>query len=362
MYEIVLIDDDDMIRENLTEIIKTHSFEITAFSDGNLALKEILDNPPHLIICDIMMPSIEGYDLLEELKSNDKTSNIPFIFISAKSEISDMRFGMDKGADDYLIKPFASKQLISAINSRLEASKRAKINKEKELNVRFDSLSKIISHEYNTPLNGIIGLSEILIETASKSNDEALVDYLTKIKDSGIRLKNINNKLVNVINTLSNVKPLHPNVITADELQEFTTQIIEKIAKELSREKDILITSEIKDSSAYIVFPYESLEIILKEILINAFIFSETGSVVSLNFSFHENREIKLSIKNSSTTQFDFIRDTIAFNLDKTRNGKPGLTTGLIIVDKLCKLQNCSFSMKKHKQTVEASLRIRYLS
>lgn len=361
MYEIVLIDDDDAIRENLAEIITIHSFKLIPFSDGNLALKNILSNPPDLIICDIMMPSIHGYHILEELRNNHRTACIPFIFITAKSEISDMRFGMEKGADDYLIKPFTSVQLISAIHSRLEASRRARHHKENELYVILDNLSKIISHEYNTPLNGIIGLSELLIDTANKNNDEASIDYLTKINESGIILKNINIKLINLVNTLSNSKALPPNVITVDEFQKFTSQIINKIAIEQNRNKDILITSEIKNSSAYIVFPYEYLEIIIKEISYNAIKFSETGSIVSINFSFHKNHEIKLLIKNASKTQLDFIKDRIAFSLDKTINGKPGLTTGLLIVDKLCKVQNCKFSMKKYEDTVEASLSIRYL-
>lgn len=361
MHEIVLIDDDDAIRGNLTEIIEAHSFNVLSFSDGNLAVEHITKNIPDLIICDIMMTAIQGYDILDTLKNNQDTACIPFIFITGKSEISAMRLGMEKGADDYLVKPFSSAQLISAINSRIHVSKIRQQNKENELQLRLDSLSKIISHEYNTPLNGIIGLSDLLLETISENTEEVNIEYLKLIKDSGLRLKSINNKLINFINTLSGSKPLPPNIITIDELQDFTLDIINKIAKEQSREKDINFASKIKKPLAYIVFPYTYLETIIKEISCNALKFSEKGTIVHLHFLFEENSQINLTVKNTSIQKPNFKKETAAFDFSKTKNGELGLTMGLIIINKLCNIQNCSFSIKEYELTVEASLKIRYL-
>ncbi|MCB0399843.1 MAG: response regulator [Winogradskyella sp.] len=128
MTKVLLIEDDKVLRENTAELLELSNFEVITAPNGELGLKSININLPDIIICDIMMPKIDGYEVLNEVSKNNKTKYIPFIFLSAKTEHKDVRKGMNLGADDYITKPFTEDELVSAIKSRLA---KASILKEK---------------------------------------------------------------------------------------------------------------------------------------------------------------------------------------------------------------------------------------
>lgn len=119
MKKILLIEDDVTVRENTGELLELSDYEVITASNGKLGVEKARNYSPDIIICDIMMPELDGYGVLEELAGNIETANIPFIFLSAKTEQKDIRKGMNLGADDYLTKPFEEEDLLSAIESRL---------------------------------------------------------------------------------------------------------------------------------------------------------------------------------------------------------------------------------------------------
>ncbi|TQI69295.1 CRP-like cAMP-binding protein [Gramella sp. Hel_I_59] len=119
MKKLLLIEDDVTVRENTAELLELSNYNVITASNGKLGIETAKQEIPDIIICDIMMPEIDGYGVLEALSKNPSTLNIPFIFLSAKTEHKDIRKGMDLGADDYLTKPFEEEELLSAIESRL---------------------------------------------------------------------------------------------------------------------------------------------------------------------------------------------------------------------------------------------------
>ncbi|WP_299799362.1 response regulator [uncultured Maribacter sp.] len=119
MKRILLIEDDKALRENTEELLELSDYSVITASNGRIGIEAAIENLPDLIICDIMMPEVDGYGVLENLSSNEKTKQIPFIFLSAKTEHKEIRKGMDLGADDYLTKPFEEEDLMSAVESRL---------------------------------------------------------------------------------------------------------------------------------------------------------------------------------------------------------------------------------------------------
>lgn len=119
MNKILLIEDDKVLRENTAEILELSDYEVHTASNGRQGVKRAMELLPDLIICDIMMPELDGYGVLNELSRNEQTRTIPFIFLSAKTEHRDIRKGMELGADDYLTKPYEEVELIGAIESRL---------------------------------------------------------------------------------------------------------------------------------------------------------------------------------------------------------------------------------------------------
>lgn len=119
MKKILLIEDNNEIRENTSEILELDGYEVLTAENGKVGVEIAIKELPDLIICDIMMPVLDGYGVLHLLSKQEKTATIPFIFLTAKAERTDLRKGMDMGADDYITKPFDDVELLSAIESRL---------------------------------------------------------------------------------------------------------------------------------------------------------------------------------------------------------------------------------------------------
>lgn len=128
MKKILIIEDDQVMRENTAEILELSRYEVKTAPNGKLGCATAKEWTPDLIICDIMMPELDGYGVLHVLSKDPKTSSIPFIFLTAKAEKSEIRRGMELGADDYLTKPYEDMELLNAIESRLK--KRDVIKKE----------------------------------------------------------------------------------------------------------------------------------------------------------------------------------------------------------------------------------------
>ncbi|QIX62296.1 response regulator [Hymenobacter lutimineralis] len=119
MKTILLIEDNDFIRENTAEILEMAGYTVVAAENGKVGVEQALRTRPDLVVCDIMMPVLDGYGVLHIFNQNPQLQGVPFIFLTAKTERSDLRRGMELGADDYLTKPFEESELLSAISSRL---------------------------------------------------------------------------------------------------------------------------------------------------------------------------------------------------------------------------------------------------
>ncbi|SFC84069.1 cAMP-binding domain of CRP or a regulatory subunit of cAMP-dependent protein kinases [Zunongwangia mangrovi] len=117
---ILLIEDDTVLRENTAEILELQDYEVITAPNGKIGIEKAIKHVPDIIICDIMMPEVDGYGVLQALSSNTETHHIPFIFLSAKTEHKEIRRGMNMGADDYLTKPFDEEELVEVIETRLK--------------------------------------------------------------------------------------------------------------------------------------------------------------------------------------------------------------------------------------------------
>ncbi|WP_066377019.1 MULTISPECIES: EAL domain-containing response regulator [unclassified Anabaena] len=120
MTKILVIEDEESVRENIVDLLEAEAFETVAAANGKIGINLAIAELPDLILCDMMMPEVDGYGVLTELRQEPLTAAIPFIFLTAKSAKSDFRQGMDMGADDYVTKPFTRTELLSAVINRLE--------------------------------------------------------------------------------------------------------------------------------------------------------------------------------------------------------------------------------------------------
>ena len=130
MKTILLIEDDTALRENTAELLELSGYKVSTAPNGKIGIEKAAREIPNIIVCDIMMPEIDGYGVLEAMASNEKTTHIPFIFLSARTEHKEIRRGMDMGADDYLTKPFDEEELLSAVESRLAKASILELSKK----------------------------------------------------------------------------------------------------------------------------------------------------------------------------------------------------------------------------------------
>ncbi|UEG55307.1 response regulator [Mucilaginibacter daejeonensis] len=134
MKNILIIEDNDDIREGTAEILELSGYHVSQANNGRTGVEMALQNVPDLILCDIMMPELDGYGVLYMLSKNPATYTVPFIFLTAKAERTDLRKGMEMGADDYLTKPFDDIELLNAIESRLAKQKKQEEHYGRTLN------------------------------------------------------------------------------------------------------------------------------------------------------------------------------------------------------------------------------------
>jgi CRP/FNR family transcriptional regulator, polysaccharide utilization system transcription regulator len=154
MKNILLIEDNPEMRENTAEILELAGYNVTTAENGKTGVDSALKKTPDLIICDVMMPELDGYGVLHILGKNPKTAGIPFIFLTAKAEKDDFRKGMNLGADDYITKPFNDVELLDAIETRFRKTESLKKEFSKDINGLNDFFNKAESFDALIKLTG----------------------------------------------------------------------------------------------------------------------------------------------------------------------------------------------------------------
>jgi len=175
--KVLVIEDNTDIRENIAEILELAGYTVETAADGRAGVDLALKNAPDIILCDIMMPELDGYGVLYLLNKNPETKAVPFIFLTAKAERVDLRKGMEMGADDYLTKPFDDIELLNAVESRL---------KKKELLENFysrslDQLSNLASRN-----DGLKEFKKIVLERKARHFKKNQVIYYEGDKGNGL--------------------------------------------------------------------------------------------------------------------------------------------------------------------------------
>lgn len=211
MIKIVLIEDDFLLADNTKTILEISGFSCFVAEEGELGIQLIEDIEPDLVICDITLGEMDGYEILRIIRHEKGLVNLPFIFLSARADLSDKRKGMNLGADDFLTKPFSSKDLIETINSRLEISSLKKASASVEIRKNAtDIFLSISNHEYLTPLNGIVNFTDLMsecIENASVLDTNELEMLIDGIRLSGNRMLRITRKLLWYNQLINGINP-----------------------------------------------------------------------------------------------------------------------------------------------------------
>lgn len=195
-YEVLIVDDIPKNIQVISSILTEEEIEVSFATNGKQALDNVKFKPPDLILLDIAMPGMDGYEVCTKIKQMDSAKHVPIIFLTAKTEVEDIVQGFDTGAVDYITKPFNSRELISRVFTHLELKrsrdlieqKTKTIEKQNEelkyINATKDKFFSVISHDLKNPFHVIVGYSKLLIKEAPKHSDKTLEKYASTVVDA----------------------------------------------------------------------------------------------------------------------------------------------------------------------------------
>lgn len=197
MTTILVIEDERDILENIVEALTLNDYVTLSATRGDEALERARQKHPDLILCDIMLlGNLNGYDILNAIRSDPELALTPFVFITALSERKAIRQGMNMGADDYLVKPFSTKDLLAAVETRLERHKRIITESSLDLTQTKQALTRLIAHELRTPLNAINMAVQMLTFQADSVDATSINELVGALSSGTSRLNRLVEQMV----------------------------------------------------------------------------------------------------------------------------------------------------------------------
>lgn len=273
---VLVIEDDQRVGEGIAKVLRLNSYDVFLASGGAEGISKVLKFSPDLVICDIIMPGVDGFKVLQRIRSDENLKHTPFLFLSGRSDVNELREGMNQGADDYLTKPITPEALIKAVEVRFQkAHNLKKFNQMLSKNFSQKVLSRF-PHELMTPLNAIIGFVELL---KGEDLSETAGDLLNDIQSSAYRLERFFKKYM-LFTELELIKEARiPErvgraLLTLEQLQQEGL----KVATFFGRVGDLVFELE----SPTIPVCEVMFDRAIIEVIENAFAFSEEGTVVTV--------------------------------------------------------------------------------
>lgn len=343
---VLIVEDDILIRENVIEYFEFNGFQVYDAENGFDAIKIANNKKPDVIISDIMMPEMNGIEMLTELKKDSNTSLIPVILITAKVDAKDIREGMTFGADDYITKPFDLQDLLHSVNAQISKKDKITDHIHLEYTKSFEHWKNIANHELFTPINVIQNVYH-LISNQTKFDDE--LDSIFKLSISRLK-RTISNLLL-----LSGVYQIENN-FKYTGLLEFNSQI-QTILSEINELEKTNVANkfEIEFNLPEHFFIKDYFLLIIKEVLENAYKFSPSDSKIAVSFSIEEEMFVlKAKNKNKHDNTLP-INSTRAFTqVERSNYEQQGLGLGLYIINRITSMFNDNFKLDQEGETVEA--------
>ncbi|PZU95697.1 MAG: hybrid sensor histidine kinase/response regulator [Pseudanabaena sp.] len=278
MKRILVIEDNTQILESIQEILFLKNFDVIPANNGAIGVQLAKRELPDLILCDVMMPELDGFNVLKALRQNSLTAIIPVIFLTAKAAREDIREGMNLGAEDYLTKPFSAPELLNTISARIEKQE----SLMKASTARLDSLRQNIAsylpHELLTPLNGIMGISDLLLHYHESMSADELVDSIRVVKGSGDRLNRLVRNFIlfselEVIAASSHAWQDYPK---NNDIEAIVGLTAHSCATKANRIQDL----EVDVENVTLKISSQHLTKVIEELVENAFKFSDVGTFV----------------------------------------------------------------------------------
>ena len=275
---ILVVEDEYDVRENISEILTDNSYRVITASNGREAVIKLLKETPDLILSDIMMPGMDGLQLLQYLQSSKNLAHIPFVFLTAKSSNQDFRKGMLTGADDYLLKPFKTNELLDVIEVKLRKTRYIK----EQLEEIKENIALSVPHELRTPLTPILGYSGLMVEDAGSLTQTEIVEMGTTILNSALRLRTSIEKFILYSSLQYELNPLKDNTTLKNNSVD---DIVVTILSAVRNEKNYIAEInglEIDVEKCSLKIDQQYFSVCINELIQNAFKFSDPNTNIKV--------------------------------------------------------------------------------
>lgn len=363
MKKILVIEDDKLVTKQIMYTLKTQNYVLENARNGVEGIEKAKSFKPDLIVCDIMMPQMNGFKVLETLKETVDTRQIPFIFVTSMSDKEHIKNALKMGAEDFITKPFTANELLESVRDRFKNQEII----EEEVQKKFDKLRRNIiyamPHEFQTPVTTIYGFSELLYKGAGDMDREKIKEVAEAIMKSADRLINLIHKYIDY----SRIEVLVSDPAEAKRVRESTfcnliaiiTSVCTAKATHWKRIDDLSL--DLQEANVFITI--ENLSKIVEELIDNAFKFSEPGTPVHVK-SFNEGDYYVIKIIDNGRGIKDLKLEEIGAYIQFERNiyEQQGSGFGLIMVKRLVEIHNGVFyfdSIPGQETTFTVKLRLK---
>ncbi|MGI2909106.1 ATP-binding protein [Tolypothrix sp. VBCCA 56010] len=330
---ILIVDDNADMRDYLKRILSEHDVEVEAVADGAAALAIVTERVPSLVLSDVMMPLLDGFELLKALRADARTKEVPIILLSARAGEESVIEGLQAGADDYLIKPFSATELVTRVLAHLQMAqlRSQALHQEKTINRMKDKFLAEVSHELNTPLVAILGWTRLL---RSSQPSQAM---LTKSLETIERNATLQAKLVQDLLDISRITAGKINLnLQPVELQQVIENAIATVRQSLET-KDIRLECLLDPSPTIVQGDPDRLQQIILNLLTNAVKFTPQKGRIKVCVQTNET-QAQISVSDTGCGIDAEFLSYIFETFRQASSSKKGLGLGLAIARNLIEL------------------------
>lgn len=346
MARVLVIDDDDMIREVTAELLAVAGHETIQAAAGMAGIEAIRSARPDLVLCDVAMPGMDGYAVLEAVRADPQIASTPFLFMTGLDARHHFRAAMSLGADDYLSKPVRQDDLLAAVSARLNRRTADRRESDRRIEELRRSMTLLLPHELRTPLTVILGGSQMIRDLHNEMAPEEIGEMATAIAKAAQRLHRMSENYL--LYAGMELQRLTAGDSAAGALSgaagaDLVREVAEAQARESGREQDV--QADLADVTLPLAEPYARK--IVSELVDNALKFSEAGRPVKVSLKGAGNK-VTLAVADAGGGMTpDQIREVSAFRqFNRAVFEQQGSGLGLALVKGIIEASGGTFELK----------------
>lgn len=344
MSLILVIEDTDALRDEIADILGFEGFEVETAENGRIGLERAAALRPDLIVCDVMMPEMDGYEVVTALRANPDLATTPCVLLTARAERNDVRRGMAAGADDYLTKPFGAEELMTAVRAALAKRARVILESERQVEDLRQQISLSLPHEIRTPLVAVLGYAELMQEADTGLTLEDCRTMAGKIHLAAERLHRLTENFVlyaqlELLRCSPQRGRLGRNARTDLRV---VGPLVQGIANAYGRSSDLHLDLH----PTFVAVEETHLCKLVRELVDNAFKFSPAGTIVSVQATAGSDHGLLLVVDGGHGMTAEQIEQVGAFTqFDREVKEQQGMGLGLAISQRIAELCGGSLSI-----------------